>query len=285
VMLWAAPGDPIDLLPNGEEVRAVLEAQWHLNDPLPVRIASYFFAAMQGDLGTSVAYRTGAPVTEIIGGPGLRSLTWVLGSLALTLGWGVGLALWSPPRAVRRSVQVLSIAPVFLLALLAVNSLNSLTWQLMGAGWIHRPDWFALPLQASAFRTTLAIVILSIGSGSLTEVAQETSNAVKIIRRSGYIDAAIARGEAVWPHLLRNLVPQLASIAARRVAFFVGGLVILEKVLLLDGLGAILWQAALLRDYDLALGIGLMAATLVLLARFTADSLRLAIDPRLAETG
>ena len=119
VMLWAAPGDPIDLLPNADEVRPVLEVQWHLNDPLPVRIARYLWAALHGDLGTSVAYRTGAPVTDIIVGPGLRSLFWVIGSLSLTMAWGTALALWSPPHAVRRGVQLVSITPVFLLALLS----------------------------------------------------------------------------------------------------------------------------------------------------------------------
>ena len=58
---------------------------------------------------------------------------------------------------------------------------------------------------------------------------------------------------------------------------------ILEKVLLLNGVGAILWQAALLRDYDLALGISLLAATFVSLARLAGDTVRIAVDPRLQE--
>jgi ABC-type dipeptide/oligopeptide/nickel transport system permease component len=50
---------------------------------------------------------------------------------------------------------------------------------------------------------------------------------------------------------------------------------------MLNGVGAILWRAALLRDYDLCLGIALLAAVVVAGARLSADGIRMAIDPRL----
>ncbi len=284
VLLWAAPGDPIDLLPNADDVRPVLEEDWHLDEPLPMRLLHYGWSALHGDLGTSVAYRPGAPVLEVIGGPGLRSLVWVGGALVLSLGAGLFLAFLGPRtsrRATHRALQALSIAPVFLLAVLAVNGLNALTWHLVQEGWIQRPEWFALPLQDSPVRTALAVTILAVGSGTLAEVTQEIHNALHEIRRSGYVQAARARGEAIWPHVAGNLVAPLTSIATRRIAFFVGGLVILERVLLLDGAGAILWHAAQLRDYELALGIGLCAGAVVCGARLVGDSIRLAVDPRL----
>jgi peptide/nickel transport system permease protein len=80
-----------------------------------------------------------------------------------------------------------------------------------------------------------------------------------------------------------NLLPPLTTIAASRAAFFVGGLVIIEKVLHLSGVGAMLWQACRMRDYPLALGITVIAAAAVCGARLTADLLRVAVDPRLRE--
>ena len=67
------------------------------------------------------------------------------------------------------------------------------------------------------------------------------------------------------------------------VAFFVGGLVILEKILLMNGIGAILWQSALERDYPLALGITLVTAAVVASLRLVGDVVRTAIDPRRRE--
>ena len=151
----------------------------------------------------------------------------------------------------------------------------------MNKGWIGRPDWFALPDEPSAVRTVLAIMVLAVGSGALAEVTSEVENALVEIRRSGYVDAARACNAKVWPHVVINLVNPLATIAMTRTAFFVGGLVIVEKVLLLNGVGAILWQAAILRDYELAMGISLLAAALVAFTRLTGDTVRMVVDPRL----
>ena len=42
-------------------------------------------------------------------------------------------------------------------------------------GWIDRPSWFALPAEPSLLRTTLAIGLLAVGSGALSDVRTESS--------------------------------------------------------------------------------------------------------------
>lgn len=287
LLLHAAPGDPIDLLPNGEELRPVLERDWQLDQPVPVRLGSYLSHAARGDLGTSLAYRPGMPVLDVVLGPALRSLGLLLAALGLTLAWGTALAWWTAGRSSweRKLVQVVSIAPVFLLAHLAVHGINETTMALVQAGTIARPAWFALPGQPSVFRTVLAVVLLAVGSGALSEVRNEVETALREIRSSGWATAVRARGGRLAPHVLLNLVGPLTTIASSRAAFFVGGLVILEKVLLLNGIGSILWQAALLRDYPLALGITVIFASIVCVARLLGDTVRIAVDPRLRAEG
>jgi peptide/nickel transport system permease protein len=284
-LLWAAPGDPIALIPNGEELRPVLAREWDLDRPLPVRYVSWLSRAATGDLGTSLSYRTGAPVTAVIAGPAVRSLTWVAAAMALALAGGTVLGWFTAGKRApaRTLIHAISIAPLFLLAHLAIAGINAATWQLIGSGWIARPGWFALPDQDSAVRTALAIALLAVGSGALADVHAEIEDSLVRIRKSGYVDAARARGAPVWPHVLRNLVPPLAAIATSRAAFFVGGLVVLEKVLLLNGVGAILWEAALQRDYNVALGITVVLATAVVAVRLVGDATRIAVDPRLAD--
>jgi len=174
-----------------------------------------------------------------------------------------------------------SIVPVFLLAHLTVNAINEATFAAMNAGWIGRPGWFALPDQPSLLRGVIAVVLLAVGSGALAEVHDEVENALVRIRDSAYVDAARARGAPTWLHVAMNLVPPLTTIATNRTAFFVGGLVILEKVLLLNGIGFILWESALKRDYNLAIGITLVTAGVVCVARLLGDLVRLLADPRL----
>jgi peptide/nickel transport system permease protein len=226
-------------------------------------------------------------VVDVITSPALRSLGRVLAALALALTWGTALAWWTAERRtpLRPVVQALSIVPVFLMAHALVLGLNAATFAAIGTGWIDRPDWFALPDQPSALRTVLSIVILATASGALHETHAQLEEALVHIRRAPYIDAARARGAPVWRHVARNLVPPLAVTLAERAAFLAGSVVIVEKVLLLNGAGAVLWEAALLRDYDVALGIALYAAAFVGVIRLVADGIRVAVDPRLREAG
>ncbi len=283
LLLWLAPGDAVDMLTDDPVLRAAMVREWGLDQPVLLRYAGTLGRALGGDLGTSLTYRPGTPVAELLGPASASSLGLLLGALATAMGWGVGLAYLTAgrPSALRRLIQIVSVAPVFLLAWLSMVGLNELTFSLMEAGRIGRPAWFALPDEDSALKTALAVLVLACGSSALTEIHAAAEDALTRIRRSGYVDAARARGAALWPHVLLNLLPPLSSLAASRAAFFVGGLVIVEKVLHLNGAGAMLWQACRMRDYPLALGITAAAAAAVCTAQLLADLLRLGLDPRL----
>lgn len=285
LLLWASPGDPVDLVPNGEEIRAQLEQEWGLDESLPVRYAHFLGRAVQGDLGSSLTYRPGATVTELILPAAGRSLRLLIPALLLSMGVGIGLGFLTAGRRsiTRRLAQVVSVTPVFLLAFLAVHLLNELAFHGMEAGWFGRPGWFALPDTDSAVKTALAIAVLAVGSGALAEVHAAVEDEIVMLRNATFVDAAVARGAPVWKHVLWNLLPPLATIAYGRAAFFVGGLVIIEKVLHLNGAGSMLWQACRLRDYPVALGITVLAAAAVCGARLLGDLVRIAVDPRLRE--
>lgn len=283
VLLWAAPGDPIDLLPNGAELRPLLEAEWGLGRPLPARFATFLVHAAQGDLGTSLAVRPGAPVAELVAAAGRRSGAILLPALAASMALALALAALTRGECpvARGLVQLATVAPVFLLAYLLVIGLNEAAWQLLQAGRIERPAWFALPDQASLLRTALAIGVLAVGSGALGEAHVATETELVRILRSPYAAATRARGAPLAPTVLRNLLPALVALAGRRVPFMVGGLVVVEKVLLLNGAGALLWDACLKRDYPLAMGLALAAALAVAGSQLLADLARLWLDPRL----
>lgn len=285
LLLHAAPGDPVDLVPNGEEMRAGLEAEWGLDRPFHERYLSFLGRAARGDLGTSLTYRPGASVTDLVLPAAGRSLGILLPALVLAMGTSTVLA-WRTagrPGSTRRVVQVVSVAPVFLLAFVAVHVLNEGAFLLVERGLVPRPSWFALPDQESALKLALAIGVLAVGSSCLAEVHAAVEDELVRIRNAPFVDATLARGAAVGPVVLRNLVAPLATLTASRTAFLAGGLVIVEKVLHLNGAGAMLWQACRLRDYPLALGIAVLAAAVVAGARLAGDLVRVAVDPRLRE--
>jgi len=284
-LLWLAPGDPVDLVPNGEEIRAELEKEWGLDRPFFVRYAIFLVRALHGDLGHSLTFRPGASVAGLVLPAASQSVGLLVPALFLAIAAGVLLA-WTTagrPSALRRIVQALSVPPVFLLAFLSVEALNRVAFWLIEADRISRPDWFALPDTDTLLKTVLAVVVMAVGSGALHEVQVACEDEIVRVRNAPFTDAALARGAPLWAHVLPNLVPPLTAIAASRAAFFVGGLIIVEKVLHINGAGAMLWQACRLRDYPLALGLTILAAAAVCVARLAGDLIRIAVDPRLRE--
>jgi peptide/nickel transport system permease protein len=287
LLLWAAPGDPVDLVPNGEEMRASLEAEWGLSEPVWARFVHFLWRMLCGDLGHSLTYRPGSEVASLILPAAARSLALLVPALLITFVLGIVLAYRtaSRPSTLRHAVQIFSAAPVFLLAFLLVTALNDTAWRLMEAGFIGRPSWFALPDASSILGYVVAIVAMAIGSGALSEVHAACEDEIVRIRNAPFIDAAIARGAPIPRHLLPNLVAPLAGVLTGRAAFFVGGLVVAEKVLHLPGAGSMLWQACRMRDYPLAMGIAVLAAVAVCSVRLASDLTRGLVDPRLREPG
>jgi len=287
-LMVLAPGDPIDLLPNAEAVRPVLEVEWQLDQPAPVRLLRWWTRLLGGDLGTSLSYRPGTPVSSLVVASVLPTAGRVVGALAVVLAGGTAMA-WHTSRGgasagvSRGAVQVASLVPLFLAVHVIVASLNGATFALIEAGAIARPGWFALPDQASALRTALAVCLLAVASGSLHEVHAELEVSLAELRRAPFVDAARARGQATTPLLLRHLLPHLCTVGAGRFAMLVGGAVVVEKLMLLPGAGAVLWNAALLRDYEVVLGLSLVAAASVVAVRLAADVTRMALDPRWRE--
>lgn len=279
-LLSLAMGNAADQLGLDPVQAAAYEQAVGLDLPWALRWLGFMADAARGDLGESLTYRPGASVAGLVWTGVRTSAPILVGALVASMGLGIAGA-WGRQRAGRRLIQALSVAPVFLLASAAVEWINETTFGLIQAGTIARPDWFALPIGDSALKWALAVGILAVGSSALTEVHAGSRAELRRILDSGYIDAARARGARLWPHVLSNLIPPMASLAARRTALFLGGLVVIEKVLQLQGAGAMLWQACRMRDYPLVLGLTLVAAAVVCAARLTADLVRVAVDPRL----
>jgi len=282
-LLWLAPGDAADVVADTPKLREALVREWGLDQSLFKRTWLFLGHALTGDLGLSLTYRPGAAVTDLVAPAAVRSGVLLVGALVTSLVAGVGLAFVTAGRKslARRLVQVFSVVPVFLMAYMLMVVLNETTFSLMESGTLARPDWFALPDQDSHLKTGLAIVVLAFGSSALTEIHVASEQELQRIRRAPFLDAARARGARLAPHLIWNLVPPLTTLASNRAAFFLGGLIIVEKVLHLNGVGAMLWQACRLRDYPLALGITVVAAGVVCGARLAGDLVRVAVDPRL----
>ena len=283
-LLYFSPGNAADVVANDEALRLALVKDWGLDQSLFHQTFTFLRKAIQGDFGVSLTYRQGMQVSEILKAKAPVTLLLVSVALFSSIAVGTTLAFITEGKTFsisRRLLQAVSVLPVFLIAYLSMVGLDSYAYETTVALDQAPPSWFPLLIETSALKTALAVATLAVGSSALTETHTALESEIRVIRQSGYVDAARARGDATWPHTLSNLLPVLANQAATRTAFLLGGVIIVEKVYGIRGLGDVLWSACRYRDYPLVLGITLLSAAFVCSARLIGDWVRLALDPRL----
>jgi peptide/nickel transport system permease protein len=288
------PGDPfVSLL--GEEVYyrspelvAELKAQYGLDRPLPEQYISYLHNLVHGNFGYSFHYSQ--PVWSVIAYK--MKWTFVLLIPSVILGAIVGIVLgsvagWRHGRGMDTAVTSLFLfiysmphywlAMIFVLIFafyLGLFPLSGITGGgLAGAEKLKDVLWhMALP----TFVLTLfgASYNYFIMRGSVLQVLGE-----------GFVLTARAKGlsekDVLFRHVLRNAMLPLVTVIALDFGFMVSGALLVEIVFSWGGMGTLVYDAVLARDYPLLHGSFLIIAFCVLAANFMADVLYAVIDPRI----
>jgi oligopeptide transport system permease protein len=281
VLMRAAPGGPFDLEREvTPEIRARLEARYHLDEPLPKQYLRYLGQLAQGDLGPSFQYPD-YTVGELIAGGLQVSVPLGVAALALALLVGVPLGLLAGWRAGRLSdhlasgIGLLGLAlPKFVLAPLLV--LCFAVW----LGWLPAGGWGGGDLRYAV------LPVLALAAPNLAYVVRLTRASLIEVLNTDYVLAARARGiegrDLLIHHALRpTLAPIVAWLAPATIALVTGSVVV-EQVFGIPGIGRYFVQGALNRDHTLVMGVALTAGLAILLVNLLVDALRGWIDPRLA---
>jgi peptide/nickel transport system permease protein len=139
-------------------------------------------------------------------------------------------------------------------------------------GWLmDRAHHLILPVFVSAF-------------GGLAGFSRYVRNNMLEVMRQDYIRTARAKGlpegKVIYKHALRNALMPVITILGLALPGIIGGSVIMEQVFGIPGIGLLMFQAVLSRDYNLAMGILVPTAFLTLLGNFLADIAYAYTDPR-----
>lgn len=277
LLMRGARGGPFDAeraLPPA--VRAALERAYHLDDPLPLQYLRSLGGLLRGDFGPSLAYRDatvgrllaeGLPVSLLLGCGGLL--------VAVLLGLPAG--LWAarrrgrvPDHLVLAGSTVAMAVPNFVLGGLGIL-LFAFTMGWLPAAGSGTPLHFVLPA-------------LCLGLPYAAQVARLTRTGALEALASDPVRSARAKGLAEGPILRRHVLPQalvpvVAFLGPAAAGLLTGSLVI-EQVFALPGLGAHFVQAALNRDYPLALGATVVYTALLGAFSLAADLAVQRLDPR-----
>jgi peptide/nickel transport system permease protein len=121
--------------------------------------------------------------------------------------------------------------------------------------------------------------------GGLAGFSRYVRNNMLEVLRQDYIRTARAKGlpegTVIYQHALRNALMPVITILGLALPGIIGGSVIMEQVFGIPGMGQLMFQAVMSRDYNLAMGILVPAAFLTMLGNFLADIAYAFTDPRI----
>ena len=271
-------GDPVALMAAEQAMadRIRLTERLGLDQPLIVQFGNYVSDLLRGDLGTS--FRFGEPVTQVIVGRLGNSLRMVVPAFVVAIAIGVPLGVIAARGRgkvrgrISGIIAVLGVAtPNFWLGLVLIfifaGALGWLPSSRMG-GLAH----YILPVITLASSFVAGIMRL-VRSSMLEELSSEY---VKLARTKGTPERLV-----VWRHALRNsLLPAVAFIGAS-FSGFVTGAVSVETVFAWPGIGRLLYESSIQRDFPVVQGIIIVGGILIVLVTLLTDLLSGWLDPRI----
>ena len=280
LMIHLIPGDPAALIAGTDATRADVETirqALGLDRPLPQQYASFVGKALTGDLGNS--FRTGRPVIEEIAPRYLNTLA--LGAVALMIAIVIGIASGIVSAVKRHSALdntalIVSLAgvsmPTFFLGLLLMLVFS--VW----LGWLPlsgKDTWLHYILPAITLSTASTAVISRIMRSSLIEVLDQ--DYVRTARAKGARESAV-----IWRHAVRNSLIPVVTVAGLQLGYLLGGAVVTETVFAWPGLGRLLVQSILARDFPVVQAAVLVLAVTFVLINLATDLVYGYLDPRIS---
>ena len=283
LLIRLIPGDPVQLMlginATPENV-ANLEEKLGLDSSLGQQLITFLERAPRLDFGTSIVKRD--DVRSVISGRILPSVYLIVLSVLVALVLAFPLGILSavkrnrlPDHSVRTLTMVAFAMPTFWLGLMLILlfslKLGVLPSAGYGEGFVGILRSLALP--AITLGLSLAPLLMRTLRSSLIEaLAME------------YTEAARARGfsslRVVGKHALRNSLIPLITVLSINVGFLISGTVVVENVFQIPGLGSLLVQSVLNRDYPVVQALVVIFGVAVIVINLLADLTYAIVDPR-----
>jgi len=279
-MLVLVPGDPVQLMlsefQTSPEQIARLRSQLHLDEPLPVQFGRFVWDAVHGDLGTSI--RTRRPVTTEIADNFPSTLQLAVAGLVVAGVIGVTLGIVAAASK-QAGVQL----GAMLLALIGVS---------MPSFWLGLLLIFAFSLQIRLFPATgggdlqhLVLPAVTLGLGAAAILARLTRSSMLEVLRQEYVTTARAKGLAEWlvilRHALKNALIPVVTIFGLQFGQLLAGTVVVETVFARPGIGRLIIDGILNKDFPIVQGVVLVVAVSYVLVNLLVDILYAVLDPRI----
>lgn len=294
-LIRLAPGDPAVVMAGeagaSDQVFVdQLREKFGLDRPLPEQLYRYVRGILTLDLGFS--FRQQMPVATLIRDRLPATLLLTLTAFAISLLLGITFGALSARFAgtwADTAIMVLALVfyatPIFWVALMAIllfsvtmDWLPSFGYETVGANYTG----FAHVLDVAAH---LVMPALTIGLFFMATYTRMTRASMLEVKRLDFVKTARAKGlrDAVIQrrHVLRNALLPVVTLAGVHSGTLIGGAVLTETVFAWPGIGRLMYEALLQRDYNLLLGVFVVCSAMVLIFNLITDLAYRLVDPRI----
>lgn len=277
------PGDPARALAGvnatPEFIQQVRE-QYGLDDPLHVQYWNFVTSMVRGDLGTSTF--SSRPVTTEIRERFPRTLLLASVSLVLATVIGVSAGIVS---ATRRN-SLFDNASMFV-ALVGVAA--PVFWLALMLQLLFSVQLRVLPATGMGGIQHLILPSITLGMASAALMARITRSSVLEVLRQDFITTARSKGVSermvIYKHALKNALIPVVTVLGLQFGILLGGAVLTETVFAWPGVGRLLVDAILRRDYPVVQGTVMLLAFLFVIINLVVDIIYAFLDPRIHYQG
>ena len=289
-----APGsffDEMRLNPQiSPETISSLGSRYGLDQPLVVRYGRWLRSALHADFGYSIAYN--APVAPLLWSRAKNTLLLATTGMLLTWLISIPLGVWAAAlsgRMLDKSVRVASSLLVSIPEVVIAVALLAIVvrWRVLPVGGMTSMDNEGLSqwarLQEIASRMLLPTIILTLGESAI--IVRHLRASVLEVLDTPFVQAARGLGIGRTRLLFRHVLPVAASPAISLLGLSLAGLLsgslLVEVICGWPGLGPLILDATLSRDFYLVIGGIMLSALFMVGGNLVADIMLLAFDPRI----
>jgi peptide/nickel transport system permease protein len=278
-LLYILPGDPARVIAGpraSQEAVEVMRVKWGLDQPLPVQYFNYMKRLLRGDMGRSFYFKTEVfpAIVHRLPATGILALAGLVVALLVGIPTGVISAVrqysWMDRSVMLASLMGITL-PAFFVGLLLIYFLGYLIpiFPIGGYGGIR---FLILPA-----------VTLGVRSGAW--YARVLRSTMLDILGDDYVRTARAKGlrehAVITGHALRPALGPMVTMIGADLGFYLGGVLVVEKVFGWPGIGMQAWSAISFRDIPMIMGTVLVGAFFVTVANLMVDVAQAFVDPRI----
>ena len=287
LMLRLSPGDPAAVIAGDYATAADVERireQLGLNEPIFVQFVKWLGDLVQGDLGISIF--TNLPVTTLIAQRLEPTIMLTLSTILFTVLVAVPLgtlAAWRAGSLVDRCVMLFSVGgfsiPVFVLGYILIYILS------IKLRWLPVQGYKSIFEGIGPFLSHITLPTVTLSVIFIALIARMTRASVMEVLQEDYVRTARAKGQSEFRvllrHALRNAAVPIVTVIGLSLALLIGGVVVTESVYNIPGLGRLVLDAVLNRDYPIIQGLILFFSFIYILINLLIDLSYTVFDPRI----